>query len=75
MSHPTLSFENWLSKNLCSKENEEMGEGWKVRLITVCLWWLWKWWNRSVLGDLGPSQSQKLAHEMKLSLTLITDVG
>ena len=36
-----------------------------------------------VLGDLGPSQSQKLAHEMRLSLTLInssptpstTDVG
>ena len=36
-----------------------------------------------LLGDLGPSQSQKLAHEMRLSLTLInssptpsiTDVG
>ena len=36
-----------------------------------------------VLGDLGPSQSQKLAHEMRFSLTLInssptpstTDVG
>ena len=24
-----------------------------------------------VLGDLGPSQSQKLAHEMRFSLTLI----
>ena len=24
-----------------------------------------------MLGDLGPSQSQKLAHEMRLSLTLI----
>ena len=38
---------------------------------------------RVVLGDLGPSQSQKLAHEMRISLTLInssptpstTDVG
>ena len=36
-----------------------------------------------VLGDFGPSQSQKLAHEMRFSLTLInssptpstTDVG
>ena len=36
-----------------------------------------------LLGDLGPSQSQKLAHEMRFSLTLInssptpstTDVG
>ena len=40
-------------------------------------------WECRVLGDLGPSQSQKLAHEMRLSLTLInssstpstTDVG
>ena len=39
--------------------------------------------NTFMLGDLGSSQSQKLAHEMRLSLTLInlsptpstTDVG